>query len=105
MNKYTFHISYDAVDHDAASAVAKVMLDACLDKVRGYWYGASMYDVRKYDEGRQMSKKDFELIAYMLNVCKANDTMIELFAITLKQHYPNFDRELFKQACTVVRYR
>jgi len=56
-------------------------------------------------KGYSMSKKDFELIAYLLSVAKVNDTIINLFAITLKQHYPNFDREKFKQACTVVQYR
>lgn len=59
----------------------------------------------KYDWEVYMIKKDFKLIAYLLSVGKANDTLINLFAITLNQHYPNFDREKFKQACTVVRYK
>ena len=105
MNDYTFTIIYGADDIDKAHDIAKVMLNACLDQVNGVWNGAKMYDVRKYDGELQMSKKDFELIAYLLSVAKANDTMIELFAITLKQHYPNFDRQKFKEECVKVQYR
>ena len=57
-----------------------------------------------------MTKKHFEMIANILAASKPYENMtaaelrmqiIELFAVTLSQEYPRFDRHRFIDACEI----
>ena len=50
-----------------------------------------------------MTRKDYEAIANILNSHNANDQMIEDFARMLRNDNPRFDDSQFWDACTVGR--